>query len=321
MNNNRNIFINKMLACLIFAISITACDQESIFTDEQYKKVIYLASDDDHIFKAVHMLDDKISRGYFSIGCGGSNYIDQDVSIELEPDTILFDKYNKSNFDIDTAKYAVLLDKSRYTIPSLSATLTTDNRDAYVKLPIDINLLGLSPDTTYFVPMSIKNVSHYEVNPDKYSVLYRVYMKNDYAEQQVTTYYTSKFDKTEEGDISRPGSASKIAHPLTKDKIRIFAGSQNFKADTADIRKWAMVVQIDKQTKLVSLSSYASIEIEQVGEPSENRYFEDHMMGTIYKRLFLHYRYRTLEKEALDSEPAQWSKWITVKESLRRLES
>lgn len=190
-----NTIINttRTLALAIcITVSFAACNRDEIYKKEMYKKVVYLLSDNNQIFTEVYTLNEDEPVKYLSVGCGGSLPNDEEIVITLEPDTILLGKYNKTNFDIDSSSFAKLLPASHYEISSMTISLPAQSADQYVKLPIKVRPEGLSPDSTYFVPLAIKNVSTYEINPEKSNVLYQVVIENDYAEQKNRTYYHMK---------------------------------------------------------------------------------------------------------------------------------
>ena len=58
------------------------------------------------------------------------------------------------------------------------------DQDPYVKLPIEVRTEGLSPDSTYLIPLRIASCTPYEVNKDKSRVLYKVYIENDFYQSE-----------------------------------------------------------------------------------------------------------------------------------------
>lgn len=103
-----------MMYCAVL-MGLTACNENSIFEGELYKKVVYVLSETDLTFP-FSLLGSPVSVGYITIYAGGTRAIDQDVTVTLEKDPDLIDKYNHDNFDLDEDKYAKELDPSRYTI-------------------------------------------------------------------------------------------------------------------------------------------------------------------------------------------------------------
>jgi hypothetical protein len=213
--------------------------------------------------------------------------------------------------------YAKLLPADRYQIESYTVTIPANNPDQYIKVPVKVRPLGLSPDTIYFIPLAIKSVSRYEVNEDKFNMLYRVTIENDYARQQVLTYYTKKGTVRNQSNNSETIlSGAKIVQPLTKDKVRMYTGNntQGQLSTIADIERLSIVVQIKPDNSL-AITSYGTVEVEMLSAPDYNRYNPKVMQGTKPQRVFyLYYRYRTKNNDG------SFSAWMEVKESLTRVE-
>lgn len=299
--------------CLICCIS---CSSDDIYKKEQYKKVIYLLSGSENVYTESYTLNETEPVKYFSIGCGGSNPNEEEVIVTLEPDNVLLDRYNKNNFDYEHM-YAKLLPADRYTIESYTIKIPANNPDQYVKVPVKVRPLGLSPDTIYFIPLAIKSVSRYEVNDSKYNMLYRVTIENDYARQRVITYYTKKGTvKNQSNNAETILAGTKIVQPLTKDKVRMFTGNntQTQLSTVADIARLAIVVQI-KPDNTLDITPYGTAEVNMLSAPGYNRYDPKVMQGTTVQRiLYLYYRYRTKNNDG------SFSAWMEVKESLTRVE-
>lgn len=307
----------KIISTVILAFSAlficVSCDDNEQFTEEQYKKVIYVLSrDNNKVFPGIHTLNEEVSTGYVTIGAGGSLVIDQDVTVEFEHDDSLLNAYNRINFDIATEKYAKELDPRRFDIEHYSITLKAG--EDYALLPIRVQTEGLSPDSTYFIPLRIKNVSNYEVNPDYKAVLYRVYLENAYAQQKEQTIYAVK--GTMLGKSSSPVivTLNKRAYPLTKDKFRIFADLKNSSNKLEEINQFSIVLQM-KEDDSIEITSYKPelLEVEQLSvEEGDNQYRPD-ILGV--KRMYIHYKYRTRA-----NADAEWSIWTTMNINLKRVE-
>ena len=171
----------------VMAFNLTGCNNDFIYEEEQYKNLVYILSGADNIFGASYTLNEAEPVRFVSIGCGGSNTNEKDITITLEPNPELLDKYNYLNYDFEH-QYAKMLPADRYTISSYSVTLPANSDYHYARIPVKVRALGLSPDSIYFIPLKIKSVSHYEVNESKQDVLFRVAIENDYAKQMPTTF-------------------------------------------------------------------------------------------------------------------------------------
>jgi hypothetical protein len=287
-----------------------------MYDKEMYRPVLYLlSSGTDNVYTVVVPFKDTAAVAYFSVGCGGSRPNPEEVIIELEPDTVLYDKYNRMNYDRESA-YARLLPPSRYGISSFRAVLPANSPEQYVKIPVKINQQGLSPDSVYFIPVAIKSVSKYEVNPDKYNMLFRVAVENDYAEQITTTVYYQR-GTTLDGSTPIPITGSKMLYPLSADEVRMFAGvrTQTAKTTLEEIGTYSIVAKINADSSVV-IRPYGTIDVEQLEEPGYNRYYtrinaEDRAVDHID----LYYRFRTL----VSTDPDTYSKWTEIRESLQRM--
>ncbi len=313
--------MNKTIKILVFLALpyFVSCDQESIYEGEKYKNVIYMLSGTSYkTYSMVYSLNEESSVRYASVGCGGSMPNQEAVTITLGlDDNALFDKYNKSNYDIDTDSYARILPPDKYEIASYTLTLPANSPDQYVKLPIKVYPEGLSPDSIYFIPLAIQKVSRYEVNPDMSNMLYRVMIENDYAEQISTTRYLMKGTATYADGESLMVSGTKPMNPLARDKVRVFAGSdvlQTVGSKVPEIEKYAVVLQIHEDNT-VTITPYGTIDVEQFSAAEWNRY----SIEGKEKYFYLYYRYRTLTAPATDDTPATYSDWITIQETMRRL--
>jgi hypothetical protein len=321
-------YINVLLSGLLLTVGFPACNEEDYSSREYYKYVVYLISKEDYnVYTDVFPFDDGNEvTGYFSIGCGGSLSNPEEIIVDLEPDTVLLNLYNRSNFDIDTSKYARMLSEDRYRIETYRAVFPANNSDQYVKVAVSVNPDGLSPDSTYFIPLSIKSVSAYEVNPEKYNMLFRVALENYYAEQKTVTYYQMKGNiLNAAGEITGGLSSTKPANPVSKNSIRIFAGGeiQDIKTTTvADIERLAVTLTVDANSHVL-ISPYKSIEVEQYDGEKWNTYEEvrNNMVDdTVTKYFYLRYRYRTVRTPATATAAAVYNSWIIVQETLKRLE-
>ena len=309
--------VKVMILCFFCCV---ACDSDKIYQEEQYKNVVYLLSGSENVYTESYTLNETDPVRYFSIGIGGSNPNEEEVTVTLEPDNVLLGQYNRNNFD-EESQYARLLPADKYEIESYTVAVPAHPVDQYVKVPVKVRPLGLSPDTIYFIPLAIKSVSRYEVNGEKYNMLYRVTIENEYARQKIATYYTKRGLVKKEGDDDMLGttlSGVKLAQPLTKNQVRMFAGNyvQNQTTTIDDIKKYAIVVQINEDHTL-DFASYTedAIEVNKLNAPNYNLYNPKVKQGDLeYRVFYLNYRYR------ISNGDGTFGNWMEVKESLTRVE-
>jgi hypothetical protein len=280
---------------LLFLAGIVACDENKQYEAELYKKVFAIVSSDNYnVFEKEHDLDEAESTGYISVSIGGTNPTETDVNITLVEDVNLFNRYNRGTHDVAIDKYARLLPAKHYTIESYDMTIPAGKREA--RLPIKIRPEGLSPDSTYLISLKIKDYSHYEVNPDKADILYRVLIKNYYAVQKSPgTTYNMK-GKLDDGTIL----GTKRMFPLTRNSVRIMAGNPTEAAAVPDnpdvVAKWSITLEIaDNGHVTIKPFKNGRIQVEQLDDDDPEYpnkfYIEDDGFYT-YKSFLLHYKYK-----------------------------
>lgn len=235
-------FINPLLFAML-ALATSSCDRDEVFEREQYKTRVAVLSDAGfNIF--AEELDMTNENEGFAIGniaasVGGSLATDKPIVIEFEEDDNLVADYNFSNFENDADRYTFKLEKDRYKIEDMSLTIPAGERSGTMK--IQVNLAGLSPDSTYFIPLRAKSISAYELNKDKGTVLYRVYQKNYYATTKggSTTYDHRGIKGTANTMVQKP------VFPVAANEVRVFAGIKTFESKEKLINQWSMRLIVD----------------------------------------------------------------------------
>ena len=297
-----------IFAALLLPLLLTGCDENEQFRGELYKKVIYLLSTDDYTFESEHDFGQE-TTGYVTVYCGGTQHIDHDVTVTLEPDPDAVHDYNYMYYDVDESRYAHTLDASQFTIDSYQTVLKADSEDNYALLPIKIRPDGLSPDSIYFIPLRIKSVSDYEVNPDKQKVLYQIVLRNRYATMAQTTYYQVTGIENRhlaDGDVAGGISVTRIFAPLSANQVRCFAGTNTYNPSNvskAEIDRYAMTLTINSDNS-ITIAPFGNLEVEMLGGAQDN-YFEVDSRGRYV--FHLHYRY----KDTVAGQTA----WIEMTES------
>lgn len=290
----------KFIASGVLALaSLTACDKD-LLSEEQYKKVVYVLShDNNNVFPMLHAFEEPESTGYLTVYVSGTLPIDEPVTVEFEYNDTLLSEYNRLNFDIDTAKFARRLNPDNYTLESMSVTMNPGDEDSYALLPVKIRPEGLSPDSTYMLPLQIKSISNYELNPKKSTVLYRVYVENKYAEQIKSTMYFMKGTRLKDGDKVEAAIASnKRLKPIAANRVRLFPEAITYKEELDYIKRWAIYLDIN-DNGTVDVSSVDEVEVEQL---PGCKYDADKEWITI------NYRYKNSE-----------DRWCTINEVLKRV--
>lgn len=315
-----NIITKYLLGVLILFI-LSACNENSIFEEELFEKNVYLISNDENIFPLEFSLEDVSPQSTVSISCSGTLFVDENVRVTLTRDTVLLGKYNYSNFGSDESKYAKEIDKANFVMPSLSGIIEKGNSTSYITLPIYIkqsSLETLSPDSIYFIPLSIKDISTYNININKRNALYRVYVENKFAQMKKTTYYTMKGYQTKESGTVSGISGTKILHPLTRNSVRFFAGNNNFSDKSEDIEKYAIRAIVSSDNSL-TLEPYISdgdlLQLEQLKpDVADKSFIYKNIYDDQEHRFLLYYKFRVKTNGV-------WGEWLTIRESLRKIEN
>jgi hypothetical protein len=289
--------IFKYILIGVLILPFLSCERDLI-NEEHYKKLIYLKSGDNNIYAYPHKMNDSVTAGFITVGSGGSMPLENDVIVVVEQDIALLEQYNYRNFDSEI-KYAKLLNDNRYILPSYTAVLKAGEPSATAFLPIEIDANKLSPDTVYMIPLRIKSVSEYDVNPDKEFVLYRIDLENDYSSPGYRTY-KMKGSRTAENSALSNITTNKDLIPLSYNRLRLFPENIVNSTVLEDINNRTIVITVNDDNTL-RIKPYKNISVEQLGDCSYD---------TELKMFELNYRYR------LPNE----TKWVTVHETLTRIE-
>jgi hypothetical protein len=162
---------------------------------------------------------------------------------------------------------------------------------------IKVNGEGLSPDSIYFVSLRISDFSAFEVNEKKSSLLYQVVIKNEYASQSTDLsqlWAGSVYNMTGLRN-SIPILYSKQLQPLSRNKVRLMAGTEAFQADTAVINRASIVLEVKEDNSLY-ITTYKGIYVSQTDDDPDypNNYAKetDPLTNKQYNVFRLCYEYR-----------------------------
>ncbi len=217
--------VRTALCGAVAAVLLSAC--ETIFYDEeQYRKEIYIVSGDNNITGQEYTFGDE-SVGYLSVYAGGTTSIDTDVDVELEVYSDYLRNYNQRTYGDTYSSYVQELDPDYYSVESWKTTLKAGSGNPYVKFPIKVNVNDISLDETYYIPIRIKSVSNYMISEDKQNVLYRIYVKNDYATTKSTTYYTMNGTEQTYSEANGEFTPQGVATAVNSTKSFIPTGEQS----------------------------------------------------------------------------------------------
>ncbi len=275
-------------------VSLVACNDDEVFEKEQYKNVFGFVSESDNTNTKVVSLHKEESVGYMSLSMGGSNPIKRDVTVNIVEDESLIDAYNSANFDTDVSKYAIHMPKSKYDIVSYKCVIKAG--ESLGTIPVNIRPEGLSPDSTYFIPVRIDNYDGCEMNPDKGTLLLKVAFKNRWAASTGTGYSMlgKRRNVTSTTEISMPGT--KTVHAYGHNSVRVMPGNETFKADKHTLEAKAMILEIEDtpdEVKKVTIKPVRDLKVTQIdGDkfyPNTYAIVDDGF--NVYKMFLLHYYY------------------------------
>lgn len=281
----------KYIMMAVALTALTSCDDYEVFEREQYKNVFAFICNSENVNTKMVHLDRDETMGYVAFSVGGSKPLDRDVTVTVVEDRGLIDAYNKSNFDLNVGKYAKPLPARFYNISSLKCVLKAGSIKG--EMPISIHPEGLSPDTTYFIPLRVESYDACELNPEKSFILYHVMMKNKWAKSDGSTVYTMRGKRKNAAggtEISLPGT--KIVTPLSKNSVRVMVGNETYSSSKEAFERAAMVLEI-ADDGAVTIKPYRDLAIQQLDGDAEfsNKFFYENDGYNTYKTFLLHYRY------------------------------
>lgn len=242
-------------AAVAAALSLSSCEMD-YYTEELYRKEIYLVSGENNIFGQEFEFGGDV--GYVSVYYSGTVGIDREVTVTLAEDHEAIAEYNKRNFDTQYNDYVLELPKENYTIENMSVTLSPDSGKPYTRCPVRVDIDGLLADQSYFLPLRIESVSDYMASKTKNYVLMQVFFKNDYATTKTPTYYSmsgSSLDGTfDDFGVFVPNpessilsiSASKHLVPIGQRHLRmIVAAKAPAPEKPEETRNWGVTITVD----------------------------------------------------------------------------
>ncbi len=306
----------KKACCIILGVAMIACNSYD-FEQEQYRNEVYLLSNSQMIYdKQVADLSKNSDTIYLVAGLSGTLNADKAFRVSLMEADSLIRAYNKSNFDIDIDRYARLLPKECYTIPSLEGEIPAG--ETQVKIPVYLqNLDKLSPDSIYFLDYQIDPLGTDAFNPKKEEVLLRIFKENEFSSTQRNVYYNYTSSYVTILDLNNPlvrrPTSSNQVFPLGGNSVRMMAGDEElgeYKTGYDRINERSIIITIGDQTsknplaRNVTIAPYKTIDVVQLTpfETYDNTFLINIIStpdgrNTYYKEFRLHYKYRLNEAD------------------------
>ena len=272
-------------------MAVNACDDDSVYRQEMYKQVLALiCSDDYNILTDTQELTGEEVISYVAVSCGGSFAPKEDVYITLKEDEGVLDAYNLDRYFTDVTRYANRLPASKFDIDDYQIVIPKGERSG--KMKIRFRPDGLSPDSVYFLPISFRSNSAYEVNPKKENMLYRVLIKNQYAEQFSTGYTEYKMNGYK-GTTNI--TTSKQMQPLSANRARMMAGDISFSSSVSKFNEGAIVLEVTgNSVKITPYKENGSLIITQMDNDPDypNMFNIVREWDRKFKVFLLHYKYK-----------------------------
>ena len=293
-------------------VAISGCDTYD-FEQEQFRKEVNLLSNSSLVYdRQVADLQQERDTIFVVASLSGSQASDASFTVGLQNSDTLLRAYNKSNFDINKARFAKYLPEDCFEFPNMEMNIPTGS--SKVMFPVYLkNLDKISPDSIYFLEYKIDSLKTPNYNPNKRHVLLRIHKENYYATTQTATYYNytsstiviANTDGTNE--VRRPTNANRV-FPISGNSVRLMAGDESFSDYTTAldiINKGSIILEMGKQlpenplAKELTILPYKSIDVVQltpIGE-YDNTYLLNVIRtpdgrSTYYKEFRLHYKYR-----------------------------
>lgn len=287
----------KYIAFLALCTMLSSCKDNEIYEQEMYKNVVALISSTYYnTFQEVVPLTGEEFTGYIAASAGGTHVTDKNLVIELQEDQEPLDYYNRSLFDADERLYAKLLPKDKYSIENYKIQINSGERTGrtMVKLKVD----GISPDSTYFIALKATETGGVELNPKKNTILYQIQIKNDYASQASSEFYSM----TGLGnDLITAGN--KKLFPLTKNSVRMIAGNESFENNIDHINKTSLIMEIGEDKK-VTIKPYKDLVVKQIDGDTRypNTYHVEESFGRKFHVFLVKYEYTLNKKKTIMQE-------------------
>lgn len=336
-----------ILGCALAAVALSSCNNYD-FDQNFYPHKVGLMAGTNRIYDRTTVELSAVENGTASVqlvaNLSGSQMADRDYHVTIAHDDSLFNAYNKSNFDIDSTKFARLLPADCYEDPAMTATIPSGSNKCLFDIKLK-NLGKLSPDSTYFLNYKITSHDASEVATDNNKlggkldhVLIKVTWKNEYGSTAENWNYqlvSSQVTNVEAKSTTRPTNTVR-AFPVAANAVRFLAGDEKWDDYTKalhDINVKSIVATIGSKTVTnpsaynVTLKPFKqdSLEVEMLTPVGEynNTFLLNELGGsastnpTYFKEFRLHYRYRVMKNAKQSDGTWKVGPWKEVLAKMR----
>lgn len=170
--------INKGIALLAVCFAAVSCEDINVRETEQYIKQVYIVGASDIVWTFDVAYSSEPQPAYISIATGGTQNIDEDVTVKLRHNDAVIDWYNNKYMYDAPARYS-RLDDARVSVPSMNAVIKAG--EVYTRLPFTITSEGLHCDSMYSITFEIESVSNYEKSTEDSVLIMNLNLVNDYS--------------------------------------------------------------------------------------------------------------------------------------------
>lgn len=203
--------IYLLLAGILMSCCV-ACSNEVDF-GEQYKKQVYIVNGNNRYTETTLMMAESVD-GFVTFYCSGSDWSSKDVQVNYKVDREALDHFNTTEFENDSVRIWHCIPEEYITFHEPMVTIKAG--EEYAPLHFSVNTSGLDPSLVYAIPLTITEVSDYEINPDVKSLLYKVDLQTEYSGT-----YNARVDLHYYGRLESTKFAQKLTTAVSKKEIKV----------------------------------------------------------------------------------------------------
>lgn len=205
----------KLIQLWVAVLILCFCNACSTDVDfgEQYKKQIYIVKGNDRLTETTLPMADR-TEAFVTFYCSGSEMSDKDVVVQYKIDKEALTAYNETEYGDNLARQMVCVPEEMVTFEEPAVTIKAGQE--YAVLHFSINTSGLDPALNYAVPITITEVSAYEINQNVKTLFYKIKLKTQYS-----GLYNSQVVYHAFGRVESTKYAQKTATAIAKNQIKV----------------------------------------------------------------------------------------------------
>lgn len=205
----------KLIQLWVAVLILCFCNACSTDVDfgEQYKKQIYIVKGNDRLTETTLPMADR-TEAFVTFYCSGSEMSDKDVVVHYKIDKEALTEYNETEYGDNLARQMVCIPEEMVTFEEPAVTIKAGQE--YAMLHFSINTSGLNPALNYAVPITITEVSAYEINQNVKTLFYKIKLKTQYS-----GLYNSQVVYHSYGKVESTKYAQKTTTAIAKNQIKV----------------------------------------------------------------------------------------------------